>query len=169
MLNDVKRMVSRWALDQLSNTVWTIQWRYIGEGLQCCVHTNAHTQVYNAVCTPTPIHRLCTQTFSPPQKTNVLLGIEPAAPPPSQSPSRNVNPLHQSTCNQLYNVTFGLRLCDRGIISRCSAAAAATIRPCKQSTICSRLLGPSRSQRVVTQLGQCRRVVVWPIEKYQDA
>ena len=35
-------------------------------------------KVYNAVCTPTPIHRLCTQTFSPPQKTNVLLGIEPA-------------------------------------------------------------------------------------------
>ena len=54
-------------------------------------------KVYNAVCTPTPIHRLCTQTFSPPQKTNVLLGIEPAAPPPSQSPSRDVNPLHQST------------------------------------------------------------------------
>ena len=51
-------------------------------------------KVYNAVCTPTPIHRLCTQTFSPPQKTNVLLGIEPVAPPPSQSPSRDVNPLH---------------------------------------------------------------------------
>ena len=54
-------------------------------------------KVCNAVCTPTPIHRLCTQTFSPPQKTNALLGIEPAAPPPSQSPSRDVNPLHQST------------------------------------------------------------------------
>ena len=33
----------------------------------------------NALHTPMPIHRLCTQTFSPPQKTNVLLGIEPAA------------------------------------------------------------------------------------------
>ena len=54
-------------------------------------------KVYNAVCTPTPIHRLCTQTFSPPQKTNALLGIEPAAPLPSQRPSRDVNPLHQST------------------------------------------------------------------------
>ena len=53
-------------------------------------------KVYNAVCTPTPIHRLYTQTFSPPQKTNALPGIEPAAPPPSQSPSRDVNPLHQS-------------------------------------------------------------------------
>ena len=51
-------------------------------------------KIYNAVCTPTPIHRLCTQTFSPLQKTNVLLGIEPAAPLPSQSPSRDVNPLH---------------------------------------------------------------------------
>ena len=38
-------------------------------------------KVYNAVCTPTPIHRLCTQTFSPPQKTNALLGIEPAVSP----------------------------------------------------------------------------------------
>ena len=59
-------------------------------------------KVYNAVCTPTPIHRLCTQTFSPPQKTNALLGIEPAAPPPSWSPSRDVNPLHQTTdhCGQ---------------------------------------------------------------------
>ena len=37
-------------------------------------------KVYNAVCTPTPIHRLCTQ------KTNALLGIEPAAPPRSRSP-----------------------------------------------------------------------------------
>ena len=54
-------------------------------------------KVYNAVCTPTPIHRLCTQTFSPPQKTNALLAIEPAAPPPSRSPSRDVSPLHQST------------------------------------------------------------------------
>ena len=54
-------------------------------------------KLYNAVCTPTPIHRLCTQTFSPPQKTNALLGIEPAAPPPSRSPSQDVNPLHQST------------------------------------------------------------------------
>ena len=58
-------------------------------------------KVYNAVCTPTPIHRLCTQTFSPPQKTNVHLGIEPAAPPPSQIPSRDVNPLHQSTTPKL--------------------------------------------------------------------
>jgi len=47
-------------------------------------------KVYNAMCTPTPIHRLCTQTFSPPQKTNALPGIEPAATPPSQSPSRDV-------------------------------------------------------------------------------
>ena len=54
-------------------------------------------KVCNAVCTPTPIHRLCPQTFSPPQKTNALLGIEPAAPPPSRSPSRDVNPLHQTT------------------------------------------------------------------------
>ena len=57
---------------------------FCGGGLQCCVHTNAHTQA-------------CTQTFSPPQKTNVLLGIKPAAPPPSRSPSQDVNPLHQST------------------------------------------------------------------------
>ena len=80
-----KRMVSRWALDQFSNTVWTfmmlLNW----------------VKVYNAVCTPTPIHRLCTQTFSPPQKTNAFPGIEPAAPPPSWSPSWDVNPLHQST------------------------------------------------------------------------
>ena len=41
----------------------------------------------NAVRTPTLIHRLCTQTFSPPQKPNALLGIKPAAPPPIQSPS----------------------------------------------------------------------------------
>ena len=52
-------------------------------------------KVYNAVCTPTPIHRLCTQTFSPPQKTNTLLGIEPASPPPSRSPSRDV----RATCH----------------------------------------------------------------------
>ena len=38
-------------------------------------------KVYNVVCTTKPIHRLCTQTFSPPQKTNALPGIEPAAPP----------------------------------------------------------------------------------------
>ena len=43
----------------------------------------------NAARTPTPIHRLCTQTFSPPQKTNALLGIEPEAPPPSQSPMQS--------------------------------------------------------------------------------
>ena len=59
-----------------------------------------------AVCTPTPIHRQCTQTFSPPQKTNALLGIEPAAPPPSQSPSRDVNPLHQSTTYNLRGRNF---------------------------------------------------------------
>ena len=61
----------------------------------------------NAVCPPMPIHRLCTQTFSPPQKANALLGIKPAAPPPSQSPSRDVNPLHQSTTPALCLSTSG--------------------------------------------------------------
>ena len=72
-------------------------WPVLQHSLNPSVTLLNWVKLYNAVCTPTPIHRLCTQTFSPPQKTNVLLGIEPAAPPPSQSPSRDVNPLHQST------------------------------------------------------------------------
>ena len=51
----------------------------------------------NAVCTPKPIHRPYTQTFTPPEKQTPLLGIEPAAPPPSWAPSQDVIPLRQST------------------------------------------------------------------------
>jgi len=63
--------------------------------------------------------------------------------------------------NVISYAMFGLRLCDRGIISRCSAAPRQSGHANREtSTICSRLPGPSRSQREVTQLGQCRRVVV---------
>ena len=56
-------------------------------------------KVYNAVRTPMPIHMQAVHTdiFSTTEKKNALPGIEPAAPLPSQSPSRDVNPLHQST------------------------------------------------------------------------
>ena len=47
----------------------------------------------NAVWTPKPIHRPYTQTFTPPEKQMPLLGIKPAAPPPSWAPSRDVIPL----------------------------------------------------------------------------
>jgi len=52
--------------------------------------------------TPMPIHRLSTQ-FPHHRKTNALLEIEPAAPPPSQSPSWHVNPLHRSTTPGSYS------------------------------------------------------------------
>ena len=81
-----KRMVSRWAF-----------WPVLQHSLNHSVMLLNWVKANNAVHTPMPIHRLCTQTFSPPQKTNALQGIEPAAPPPSQSPSWDVNPLHQST------------------------------------------------------------------------
>ena len=42
-------------------------------------------------------HRPYTQTFTPPEKQTPLLGIEPAAPPPSWAPSQDVIPLRQST------------------------------------------------------------------------
>ena len=50
-----------------------------------------------------PLHRPYTQTFTPPEKQTPLLGIEPAAPLPSWAPSRDVIPLHQST-------TLGLQI-----------------------------------------------------------
>ena len=61
-------------------------------------------------------------------KTNTLLGIEPVAPPPSQSPGWDVNPLHQSTTlvtplHNSYAVTHAaiftpeedIRLLDKGL------------------------------------------------------
>ena len=50
-------------MDQFSNTV----------RINPSVTLLNWVKVYNAVCTPTPIHKLCTQTCSPPQKTNALL------------------------------------------------------------------------------------------------
>jgi len=49
-----------------------------------------------------------------------------------------------SSQNVISYATFGLRLCDRGIISRCSAAQRQSGRANREtSTICSRLPGPS--------------------------
>ena len=48
------------------------------------------------------IHRPYTQTFTPPEKQTPLLGIEPAAPPPSWAPSQDVIPLRQSTTQNVF-------------------------------------------------------------------
>ena len=68
--------------------------------------------------------------------------------------------------NAISYATFGLCLCDCGISSRCSAAPWQSGHAnSKMSTTCSsRLPGPSWQQQVVTQLGQCSRAVLWPIQ-----
>ena len=73
--------------------------------------------------------------------------------------------------NVISYATFGLHLCDRGIVNRCSTAPWQSGHAnSKTSTICSsRLPGPSWQQWVMTQLGPCHRIVVWHIEKYQYA
>jgi len=59
--------------------------------------------------------------------------------------------------NVISYATFGLPLCDHGIISRCSTALWQLGHANREmSTICSsRLPGPAWQQRVLTQLGQC--------------
>ena len=94
-------MVSRWAFDQFSNTVWTLQWRCLtGWRLtMLCAHQRPYTR--------------CAHRHFLHQKTSALLGIEPVAPLPSQSPSLDVNPQCTTVLNSTHcsDEDMGIQLC----------------------------------------------------------
>ena len=64
--------------------------------------------------------------------------------------------------NVISYAMFVLRLCDRGIISRCSTTPGQSGHANSETLIiCStRLPGPSWQHQVLTQLGQCHHVVI---------